>query len=194
MGSTNTDELRVNKLAAGILIGGLVMMAGIKVAEILVPHTEIAQNAYVIEVPEGGVQSASAPVDEPPEPILALLANADIAAGEKLSRKCTACHVFEKGGANKVGPALWNVVNGARGATPDFNYSSALEQSDGDWDYQSLNLFLAKPKAYIPGTKMNFIGLKKTKDRANMIAWLRRQADTPARLPTRSQIAAEGGS
>ena len=78
------------------------------------PHTELPQNSYVIEVPETGAAGAAAPVAKGPEPILALLASADVAAGEKLAKKCTACHVFDAGGANKVGPALWNIVNATR--------------------------------------------------------------------------------
>jgi cytochrome c len=186
------DELRLNKVFAGFLFAALLLMAGIKIAEVLVPHQELAENAYVIEVPETTAVAAEAPAETGPEPILALLASADVAAGEKLSKKCTACHVFEAGGANKVGPALWNVVNRAKGGGDGFAYSSALAAFGGAWDYQALNAFLAKPKAYISGTKMNFAGLKKPQDRANMIAWMRQQADTPAALPTAEQIAADG--
>ncbi|MEX0504519.1 cytochrome c family protein [Alphaproteobacteria bacterium LSUCC0719] len=188
------DELGLNKLFAGLLVAGLLLMTGVKLAEILVPHSELEQNAYVIEVPEGGAVADAAPADSGPEPIMALLASADVAAGEKLAKKCTACHVFDKGGANKVGPALWNVVNADKGVAEGFGYSSALAEFGGQWDYASLNAFLAKPKAYISGTKMNFAGLKKPQDRANMIAYLRQQADSLAALPTDEQIAAESGS
>ena len=98
------DELGLNKLFAGILVAGLMLMAGIKLADVLVPHSELTQNAYVIEVPEGGTAVAEAPKATGPEPIFALLASADALAGEKLAKKCTACHVFDQGGANKVGP------------------------------------------------------------------------------------------
>ena len=189
------DELGLNKLFAGILVAGLLLMTGVKLAEVLVPHSELEQNAYVIEVPEGDAGGvAAAPVDKGPEPIMALLASADAAAGQKLAKKCTACHVFDKGGANKVGPGLWNIVNADKGAVDDFGYSNALGEFSGQWDYAALNAFLAKPKAYISGTKMNFAGLKKPQDRANMIAYLRQQADAPAALPTDEQIAAESGS
>ena len=188
------DELGLNKLFAGILLAGLLLMAGIKLADVLVPHSELEQNAYVIEVPEGGAEAAVAPADTGPEPILALLASADAAAGEKLAKKCTACHVFEPDGANKVGPMLWNIVNAQKGAVDGFSYSAALSEFGGEWDYVALNAFLAKPKAYISGTKMNFAGLKKPADRANMIAYLRQQADSQAALPTDAEIAAEAGS
>ena len=185
------DELRFNKIAAGFLLAALLAMGGYKLSEVLVPHTELAQNAYPIEVPETGTVVASAAAPAGPEPVLALLASADLAAGQKLAKKCTACHVFEKGGANKTGPALWNIVNADKGGADGFGYSQALADFGGVWDYESLNAFLYKPKAYISGTKMNFAGFKKPKDRANMIAYLRSTADSPAPLPTDAEIAAE---
>jgi cytochrome c len=185
------DELRFNKIAAGFLLAALLAMGGYKLSEVLVPHTELAENAYPIEVPETGTEVAAAAEPAGPEPVLALLASADVAAGEKLSKKCTACHVFEKGGANKVGPALWNIVNSDKARADGFGYSQGLADADGVWDYVSLNAFLYKPKAYISGTKMNFAGFKKPEDRANMIAYLRNSADSQAALPTEAEIAAE---
>ncbi|MEC8549691.1 MAG: cytochrome c family protein, partial [Pseudomonadota bacterium] len=85
------DELGLNKLFAGVLVAGLMLMTGVKLAEVLVPHSELEQNAYVIEVPEGDAVAAAAPADKGPEPIMALLASADAAAGMKLAKKCTAC-------------------------------------------------------------------------------------------------------
>jgi cytochrome c len=155
------DELRLNKVFAGFLFAALLLMAGVKIADVMVPHQELAENAYVIEVAETTDIAAAAPVDTGPEPILALLAGADLGAGEKLSKKCSACHVFDAGGQNKVGPALWNVVNRPLGASEGYAYSDALAGFGGAWDYAALNAFLAKPKGYISGTKMNFAGLKK---------------------------------
>lgn len=185
------DNLQFNKIFAGLLMAALLAMAGIKVAEILVPHQKLADNAYPIEVTETVAVASAAAAPAGPEPILAMLADADIAAGQKLAKKCTACHVFEKGGANKTGPALWNIVNADKGGADGFGYSQALADFGGVWDYVSLNAFLYKPKAYISGTKMNFAGFKKPKDRANMIAYLRSTADSPAPLPTDAEIAAE---
>ena len=188
------DELRFNKVFAGFLCAGLLIMAGVQIAHFLVPDQQLSENSYVIEVLEATEVADAAPQDTGPEPILALLATADVAAGEKLAKKCTACHVFEAGGANKVGPALWGIVNKAKASVDGFAYSAALAGFGGAWDYQSLNAFLAKPKAYISGTKMNFAGLKKPEDRANMVAWLRIMADSQAPLPTSEDIAAESGS
>ena len=122
------------------------------------------------------------------------MAGADLGAGEKLSKKCSACHVFDAGGQNKVGPALWNVVDRPLGASEGYAYSDALAGFGGAWDYAALNAFLAKPKGYISGTKMNFAGLKKPQDRANLIAWMRAKADSPAALPSADDIAAEGAN
>ena len=188
------DELRLNKLFAAFLFAALLLMAGIKIADIMVPHQDLAKNSYLIEVTETTAVAAAAPVKTEPEPILAMLAGADLSAGEKLSKKCSACHVFEPGGKNKIGPALWNIVNRPMAAADGYAYSNALSGFGGSWDYQSLNAFLTKPKVYISGTKMNFGGLKKPKDRANLIAWMRAKADSPAALPTADDIAAEGAN
>ena len=188
------DELRLNKLFAAFLFAALLLMAGIKIADVMVPHQKLTQNSYVIEVSEKTALAAAAPVELGPEPILAMLAEADLGAGEKLSKKCSACHVFDAGGKNKVGPALWDIVNRPMAAVEGYAYSEALAAFGGNWDYQSLNAFLAKPKLYITGTKMNFNGLKKPKDRANLIAWMRAKADSPAALPTAEDIASEGAN
>ena len=190
------DELKFNKIFAGVFLAALLMMAGVKLGEVLVPshhghgHDEAKGHAYPIEVTEvASTAAAAAPAG--PEPILALLAEADVAAGMKLAKKCTACHVFDEGGANKVGPALYNIVNADKGAVAGFGYSTALAEFGGGWDYDALNQFLYKPKAYISGTKMNFAGLKKPQDRANMIAYLRSLSGAPAALPTDAEIASE---
>ena len=188
------DELRLNKVFAGFLFAALLLMAGVKIADVMVPHQELAENAYVIKVAETADTAAAAPVDIGPEPIMALLASADLGAGEKLSKKCSACHVFDAGGQNKTGPALWNAVNRPLGASEGYAYSDALAGFGGAWDYASLNAFLAKPKGYISGTKMNFAGLKKPEDRANLIAWMRTKADSPAALPSADDIAVEGAN
>ncbi len=186
------DNLKTNKIVAAFLLAGLLAMGGGKIAEILVPHHELAENSYPIEIKEmvasGDSNSSS---NKGPEPILALLASADVQAGMKLAKKCTACHEFSADGKNKTGPMLWNIVDASMGIKDGFQYSDALTSMGGQWDYSSLNAFLYKPKAYIKGTKMNFAGLKKPTDRANMIAYLRSLAETPVALPSQEQIDAE---
>ena len=178
------DNLKTNKILAAFLLAGLLAMGGGKIAEILVPHEELAENAYPIEVKQMSTEgNSAAPIDQGPEPILALLSSADIQAGMKLAKKCTACHEFSEDGKNKTGPMLWNIVDAGKGEKDGFKYSDALVGMGGQWDYESLNAFLYKPKAYIKGTKMNFAGLKKVKDRADIVYFLRTQSDSPVPLP-----------
>lgn len=121
-----------------------------------------------------------------PEPITALLGNADVAAGEKLSHTCATCHNFEKGGPNKIGPNLWGIVGNVHAHLDSFNYSDAMKAKHGEkWDYDALNQFIYSPKTAVPGTKMPYAGMKNTQDRANLIAWLRTLSDNPQPLPTK---------
>jgi len=115
--------------------------------------------------------------------VLDMLADADVAAGQKVFKKCAACHSIEKGGKNKVGPNLWNIVGGSHGVVAGYKYSDAMTGLSGVWSYEALDEFLISPKAYAPGTKMSFGGLKKPKDRAALIAYLRAQNDSPVPLP-----------
>ena len=117
------------------------------------------------------------------DPISALLMNASIEKGEKIYKKCGSCHNYEKGSGNKVGPNLWNIVNRSKASMDGFAYSDALAKSEGIWSYEELAAFVYKPKEYIIGTKMNFAGLKKVEDRANLVFFLRDQSDNPAPLP-----------
>jgi cytochrome c len=113
----------------------------------------------------------------------ALLAHADAAAGEKDAKKCAACHSFQEGGPAKIGPPLWGVVGRDIASLEDFSYSPALAGKEGAWDYQNLDAFLAEPRAWVPGTKMAFAGIKKPEERADVILYLRSLADAPAPLP-----------
>ena len=111
-----------------------------------------------------------------------LVGAADLGRGEKLFKKCKACHGTEQGGAHKIGPNLWDVVGATKARHGDFKYSGGLVDKGGVWDYASLDTFLTKPKEYSPGTKMAFPGLKSGDDRAAVIAFLRAASDTPAPL------------
>ena len=176
------DALRINKIAAALLSGILLIMVFGKIGNILVdPKTEIS-NAYPIEVPEKNQIKSKVVEEVVIEPILALLATANLESGQKISKKCVACHGFDAGGPNKVGPNLYNIVNKDQGKA-DYAYSKVLASLSGKWSYEELNKFLYKPKLYSKGTKMNYAGLSKTKDRANLIAWLRTKSDSPVSLP-----------
>jgi cytochrome c len=182
--------LEFNKIFAAILIAGITAMLAGFIAEQLTYTHELEENAYAIE----GVEAADVGSGGPqlPDPILALLGEADIARGQKLSKACAACHTFEKGGANGVGPNQYDIVGREKQSVPGFAYSGALNENGGNvWTYAELNKFLWKPKEYAPGTKMNYIGMKKPEDRAALIAWLRTMSDNPQPLPGAADIAAE---
>jgi cytochrome c len=161
------------------------------IAEKLTKPEKLKEDAFPVAALEGSV-AGGAVKEKLAEPILAMLAEADITRGQKISKACAACHVFDKGGANGVGPAMWNVVGRKKQALDGFVYSGVLNANGEEfWTYEALNKFLWKPKKYAPGTKMSYIGLKKPEDRAALIAWMRTMAPNPKPLPTAAQIAAE---
>jgi len=184
-----SNNLESNKIFAAILVAGITAMMSGFVAKKLVHPQDLEKDAVYLD---GAAVVGSGPAKVAvPEPIMHLIATADIAKGQKLSKACAACHSFDKGGASKVGPNLWNVFNKPKGGKSGFAYSAALMETGGTWNYDSLNHFMWKPKKYIAGTKMNYIGLKKPADRAAMVAWLRTLSDAPGGLPTEAEIAAE---
>ena len=176
------DSLKFNKIAAALLSSILLIMMFGKIGNFLVnPNTDVS-NAYPIEVPETNTTVAKEEKEVIIEPITALLATANLESGLKIAKKCVACHGFDAGGPNKVGPNLYDIVNKDQGKA-DYAYSKVLAALNGKWTYEELNKFLYKPKLYSKGTKMNYAGLSKTKDRANLIAWLRTKSDNPVPLP-----------
>lgn len=183
MASTqHSDPLFWNKVAGAILFSGLIAMTAGFAAELLVHPKKLKENVLVVSVPEA---AGKGPVQQKPlEPVGPLLAKADVAAGQKAANKCLACHSFDKGGLNKVGPNLWNVVGGPHAHNQAFSYSQAMSAlKDKPWDYEDLNKYLHNPKAAIPGNKMAFAGVSSDKERADIIAFLRSRSDAPKPLP-----------
>lgn len=179
------DPLLINKIAAGVLAAGLLGMVSAELAGALYSVETPEQNAFVIAEPSDDTQVASAAADTAPTgpaDILPLLASADIAAGEKIAKKCVACHSFNEGGPNKVGPNLYDIVN-TQMASRDYSYSDALAALGGAWDYPALNGFLYNPSQYVAGTKMKYKGVRKDEDRAALIAYLRSLSANPVPLP-----------
>ncbi len=135
------------------------------------------------DLPSGVAAPAQAAAPAAAVPLAALLAKADPAKGQALTKVCATCHTFDKGGAAKVGPNLYNVVDRAKGSEAGFGYSDAMKAKGGKWTFEDLNAFIASPKTFVDGTKMGFGGEPDPEKRADIIAYLRSLSDSPAPLP-----------
>jgi len=180
------DSFEINKLLGGLL-GTLFVVFSIGIVSDSIFATAAPEKpGFVIEVPEGGEVAGGPSADAVP-PIAVRLATANVGAGENSFKKCAACHTVDNGGANKVGPNLWDIVNRPIAGHAGFAYSGAMKEfSQGGtvvWDYDHLDHFLESPKGYIKGTAMGFAGLKNPEERANVIAYLHTLSDNPAPLP-----------
>jgi cytochrome c len=175
-------SLEGNKIAASVLLAGIVFMVTGLIAEMLVHPRQLEQSALRPATPQE-VAAPAAPAA--PEPIGPLLANANPDTGRQIAqRQCGSCHNFAQGGPNGVGPNLYGVVGRDHAAVPGFNYSAANRAMTGHpWDYESINAFIAKPSTYMPGTRMAFAGLNNPSQRADVIAFLRSLSPNPAPLP-----------
>lgn len=167
--------LELNKIAASVLLAGLIAMGAGTIADVLYSTEENPEKrGYQIEVAQAadaGAGAASAPQDNTKAAIAEFLAQADAAKGAASAKKCQACH--DMGGANKVGPGMAGVVGRPVGKHAGYAYSPAMAGHGGNWDEQTLSEFLANPKAAVPGTKMSFAGVKKIEERADIIAYLK---------------------
>lgn len=178
-------NIEANKIAGAVLSTLLVVLGLNMTAGIVFAPKKPAVTGFDLpsEEPAAAGGAAAAPAAE--EPIAVRLAKADPAKGEKAVGACKACHTFEKGGANKVGPHLFDVYGRNEGSVAGFGYSAAMKgRSDKTWDAEALDHFLKSPKAYVPGTIMAFAGLSKPDQRADVIAYLNTLSDAPKPLPT----------
>ena len=178
------SSLEGNKILAAVLTAGIIAMTSGFIATLVYHPQQLEENAFPIATDTGAGEGEEAADGAPEENVLTMLAEADPAAGEKAAKKCTACHSFDKGGADKNGPNLWGLVNSPIAGNAGFGYSDALASRSGEaWTYEALDGFLADPKGWAPGTKMSFAGVKKPEQRADLIAYLRSLSGSPAPLP-----------
>ena len=180
------DSFEINKIIASILLVALLIIGISKISNIIFKVDKLDSSAYKVELPDDGAKQISGEntmkADDKVD-ISALMALGDIAHGEKVFKKCSACHSIEAGGGNKIGPALYNVVGRKIAAVEDYKYSKALVEYKKNWSFEELNGFLIKPQKWIKGTKMAYAGLRKEKDRASVILYLNKYSDNPLPLP-----------
>ena len=179
------DSFEINKIVAAVLMVALLVI-GIGKLSNMIFHVERPKTpGYVVEVEEAVLTSAETESikTEDKIDIAALMAMGDLATGEKVFKKCAACHSIIKGGKNNIGPALYNVVGRKIGDVSDYKYSKALSEYGKEWTFEELNGYLIRPAKWIKGTKMAFAGLKKEKDRASVILYLNQNSDNPLPLP-----------
>ena len=179
------DSFELNKIIGAILLVALLVIGIVKVSNLVFKVNKPEKSNYKVEL---DVETAETKGDEEPVQreivdIAALLSTGDLAHGEKVFKKCSACHSIKSGGGNKIGPALYNVVGRKVGVLDDYKYSKALAEYEKNWSFEELNGFLLKPKDWIKGTKMAYAGLRKEKDRASVILYLNKYSDSPLPLP-----------
>lgn len=175
------DSFEINKILGAVLGTCLVLLSlNIAAGALFAPHKP-AKPGYNIEVPEHPVEEAKP--GQPEEPFATLLASADVKRGANAAKKCMACHTFQHGGPSLIGPNLWGIVNRPKASFAGFNYSPAMKAMTGNWTIDDLNVYLQNPKGMVPGTAMNFPGIPKGSERADVIVFLNSLADSPAPLP-----------
>ncbi len=179
------DSFELNKIIAAVLLVALIIIGIGKLSDAIFYVEKPKTPGYIVEVEQAATTDAETKSDAVVEKIdiAALLAMGDLAHGEKVFKKCAACHSIVKGGKNNIGPALYNVVNRQVGLVDNYKYSKALAAYGKNWTFEELNGYLIKPAKWIKGTKMAFAGLRKEKDRASVILYLNKNSDNPLPLP-----------
>ena len=178
------DSFEINKIVAAILLVALLVIGLGKLSDAIFFVKKPEKPGYVVEIEQEAITTtASETVAEEKVNISALMALGTVAEGEKIFKKCAACHSINKGGKNNIGPALYNVVGRKIGGMDNYKYSKALAAYGKEWNFEELNGFLIKPAKWIKGTKMAYAGLRKEKDRASVIKYLNANSDNPLPLP-----------
>ena len=174
----------MKKIIASIILAIILILGINKITDIIFYVEKPEKSAYQVAslstttITETTSASSSTGSGE----IMALLASASVTNGEKVFKKCAACHSIAKGKGNKIGPALFGVLGRQAGSLVDYKYSKAMIAHGKPWTFEEMNSFLTKPKDWVKGTKMTFAGLKNAKDRAAVILYMNENTDSPLPL------------
>ena len=180
------DSFEINKIIAAVLLTALIVIGIGKAADLVFHVDKPKQSAYKIdglEVAEVTKESDGKSETVEAVDIAQLLALGNLAHGEKVFKKCSACHMIASDGKNMIGPNLWGVIGRNAAAISDYKYSKAMVAYGKNWTFEEMNSYLIKPQAYIKGTKMAFAGLRKEKDRASVILFMNSKSSSPKPLP-----------
>ena len=179
------DSFELNKIIGAVLLVALLVIGIGKISNLVFKVNKPEKAGYKVEVESKSEEllGTKEEIEKEEVNITSVLATGDLAHGEKVFKKCAACHSIKSGGGNKIGPALYNVVGRKVASLSDYKYSKALVEYDKNWNFEELNGFLLKPKDWIKGTKMAYAGLRKEKDRASVILYLNKYSDSPLPLP-----------
>ena len=154
------DSFELNKIIAAVLMVALLIIGISKLSNIIFHVEKPEIPGYAVDVAQAVTASAqpNSEASEEKIDIAALMAMGDLKSGEKVFKKCAACHSIVKGGKNNIGPALYNVVGRKVGAVDDYKYSKALTAYEKEWTFEELNGYLIKPAKGIKGIEMAFAG------------------------------------
>jgi len=174
----------MNKIIASIILAIILVLGINKITDIIFYVEKPEKSAYQVASVSTTTttETTSASSSSGSGEIMALLASASVADGEKVFKKCAACHSIAKGGGNKIGPALWGVLGRQAGSVSDYKYSKAMAAHGKKWSFEEMNSFLIKPRDWIKGTKMSFAGLKSKNDRVAVILYMNKKTDSPLPL------------
>ena len=180
------DSFELNKIIGAVLMTALIVIGINKLSDAIFHVEKPEKSAYKVEGVELALSDSkiTSEVKEVVQlDIKDILALGDLTHGEKVFKKCSACHMIASDGKNMIGPNLWEVIGRTAGSVSDYKYSKAMVAYGKAWTFEEMNAYLIKPQAYIKGTKMAFAGLRKEKDRASVILYMNSKSSSPKPLP-----------
>ena len=172
----------MNKIIVSVFFAVILIMGINKIADSIFYVEKPEKSAYQVAGVTTVASTTTGETSLETGNIMALFASTTAADGAKIFKKCAACNSIVQGGANKIGPALWNVLGRKAGSVSGYKYSKAMLAHGKPWSFEEMDGFLTKPKDWIKGTKMSFAGLKNAKDRAAVILYMNENTDNPLPL------------